>query len=275
MYSPLRLAGKYFRYYLTAANGKGHGVHSPFVFDFVTHVLNDRRIYAEYAPIEMLRSRLSGDTGVLPIEDLGAGSVSGAGTQRRVLDIVRRSAKPQRLGRLLFRIARHYRPGVMVELGTSLGLSTAYLAAGAGLDRAEGEAGAPGSRLYTIEGSAALAEAAAGNLRSLGLDARIVTGNFDDELAPLLQTIPPVDLAFIDGNHRYEPTMRYFESLFAHASPGAVLIFDDIYWSGEMERAWEDIRRDPRVMLTIDLFFLGFVFIREEFRVKQDFTIRF
>lgn len=264
MYPPLTLAGKYLHYYLTAANGKGHGIHSPFAFDFVTKVLNDRRQYPEYVPIEALHDRLSRDGRVLDVQDLGAGSVSGAGVQRRVRDIVRRSAKPRRLGRLLFRMARHFRPATILELGTSLGLSSAYLAAGA-----------PGARLYTIEGAAALAAAAGDHLRSLGLDARIVTGDFDEELGPLVQSTGPVDLAFIDGNHRYEPTVRYFETILGHASGRAALVFDDIHWSAEMERAWTVIRQDPRVYLTIDLFFMGFVFIREEFKVKQDFVIRF
>ena len=264
MYSSLRLAGKYLRYYLTAANGRGHGIHSPSVFDFVTRVLNDRRAYSEYGPIETLRDRLSGDSSVLVVEDMGAGSVSGAGQRRSIRDIVRRSAKSRRLGRLLFRVARHYRPATILELGTSLGLSSAYLAAGA-----------PSARVYSIEGAAALAAAAGDHLRSLGLEARIVAGNFDDELGPLLASMAPVDLAFIDGNHRYEPTMRYFEAILGHVSRTAVVVFDDIHWSAEMERAWNEIRRDPRVMMTIDLFFLGFVFIRDEFKVKQDFTIRF
>lgn len=264
MYSPLRLAGNYLYYFLTAASGKGHGIHSPFVFDLVTAVLNDRRPYPEYGPVETLHGRLRSDTSLMKIEDMGAGSASGADSTRSIRDIVRYSAKPSRLGRLLFRIARHYRPSTILELGTSLGLSTIRLAAGA-----------PGARVYTMEGAAALAAAAGENLRSLGLDARIVIGNFDDELAPLLGGIGSVDLAFIDGNHRYEPTMRYFEAVFRHASSSAVLIFDDIHWSAEMEKAWEAIRKDSRVLLTVDLFFIGFVFIREEFKAKQDFTIRF
>jgi predicted O-methyltransferase YrrM len=264
MYSPLRLAGKYLHYYFTAANGKGHGIHSPFVYDFVKNVLNDGREYAEIATIETLRNRLGNDHRVLAVEDMGAGSGTGAGVQRRVMDIVRRSAKPRRLGQLLFRMARHYRPATILELGTSLGLSAGYLAAGA-----------KGARLYTIEGSAALAAAAGDNLRSLGLDARIITGNFDDELEPLLRKMAPVDMAFIDGNHRYEPTLRYFDMIMSHVSGSAALVFDDIHWSEEMERAWEHIRSDTRIMMTVDLFFLGFVFIRKEFKIKQDFVIRF
>jgi predicted O-methyltransferase YrrM len=264
MYSPFRLAGKYLRYYLSASNGKGHSIHSPFVFEFVTKILHDQRGNREYAPIEALRERLRRDPTLLVVEDMGAGSASPASSTRRIRDIVRYSAKPPRLGQLLFRVARHYQPSTILELGTSLGLSTAYLAAGS-----------PGSNLYTIEGACPLAAVADAHLHSLQLDAKIITGNFDNELIPLLDRLPPIDLAFIDGNHRYDPTLRYFEAILRHCSRSAVLIFDDIHWSAEMEKAWAAIKNDPRIYLTIDLFFLGFVFIREEFKVKQDFTIRF
>ncbi len=103
----------------------------------------------------------------------------------------------------------------------------------------------------------------------------VVTGNFDVVLEPLVERVGPVDLAFVDGNHRYEPTLRYFDILMRHSGRQAMLIFDDIHWSADMERAWVQIKADPRVMMTIDLFFFGLVVIRDEFKVKQDFTIRF
>jgi predicted O-methyltransferase YrrM len=273
MYSRLRLTEKYLRYYLTAANGKGHGVHSPFVYDLVRNVLCDRTHYAPYARIEELRRHLLKDDGGVKVEDMGAGSVwsegsagpSGGPRVRTVASIARHAAKPARMGQLLFRLARYYRPAVVVELGTSVGLSAAYLAAGH-----------PNGKVWTIEGSAALAERAAGHLSGLGLDnVNVVTGNFDAVLRPLMAGTGPADLAFVDGNHRYEPTLRYFDILFNHAGRSAILIFDDIHWSAEMENAWAEIKADPRVMMTIDLFFLGLVVLREEFKVKQDFTIRF
>ncbi|HEV3413731.1 MAG TPA: class I SAM-dependent methyltransferase [Puia sp.] len=302
MYSRLRLAYNYLGYYLTAANGKGHGMHSPFVYDFVRNVLCDGTSYAAYTAIEELRKQLLKDEGVLEVEDMGAGSVRGEGVAgtggsgrerpgggarvrvRRVADIARYAAKPARLGQLLFRLANYYRPGVMVELGTSLGLSAAYLASGAA-----------GAKIWTIEGSEAVAKRAAENLSGLGLTAafagassgkgvkafvagkgvEVVTGNFDIVLAPLLEKVGPVDLAFVDGNHRYEPTLRYFDLLFRHSGPSAMLIFDDIHWSAEMEQAWAQIKADQRVMMTIDLFFFGLVVLRDDFKVKQDFTIRF
>jgi predicted O-methyltransferase YrrM len=275
MYSRLRLAEKYLRYYFTAANGSGHGIHSPFVYDLVRSVLCDKSADSAFAAIEGLRRRLLRNDGVLEVEDMGAGSVNGTLRMRRVGEIARNAAKPARLGQLLFRLARYYRPSVVVELGTSLGLSTAYLAAGAG----EGARGVPGAvipSVWTIEGSAAIAERASGNLRELGLDGvEVVIGNFDVVLASLLERTGPVELAFVDGNHRCEPTLRYFDTLMRHSGRASMLIFDDIHWSADMERAWAEIKADPRVMLTIDLFFLGLVVRRDEFKVKQDFTIRF
>jgi predicted O-methyltransferase YrrM len=274
MYSHLRLAQKYLHYYLTASNGKGHGIHSPFVFDLVRKVLMDDSHFPDYAPIENLRHQLQRDRTLLEIEDLGAGSAIKAARQRNmediarqrsIADIARQAAKPRKLGQLLFRIARYYQPGTILELGTSLGLSTAYLAAGA-----------PDASVWTIEGAEAVAAVARRNFHSLGLKkVNEVTGNFDQVLVTVLDKAGPVDLAFVDGNHRLEPTLRYFESLIGRASRCSLLIFDDIHWSEEMEAAWASIKKDARVYLTVDLFFIGLVFLREEFKVKQEFVIRF
>jgi predicted O-methyltransferase YrrM len=103
----------------------------------------------------------------------------------------------------------------------------------------------------------------------------VLTGSFDEQLPALLPRIPPIDLAFIDGNHRLEPTLHYFNTLLPRLSSASALIFDDIHWSAEMEAAWTAIKSDPRVWLTIDIFFLGFVVFRADFKVKQDFVIRF
>ncbi|HVU58091.1 MAG TPA: class I SAM-dependent methyltransferase [Puia sp.] len=281
MYSRLQIARKYIRYYLTARNGKGHGVHSPFVYDFIRNVLNDRRRPAVWEAIEALRARLLKDAAWLEVEDMGAGSSVAKGRRRQVREIARHAAKPAKLGQLLYRIARYYGCGRIVELGTSLGISTAYLASGeTGIggdltgDRGMMR-GADSVRVWTIEGAAAVAAVAARNFRELGLEnIALVVGNFDERLEGVLDHAGPVDLAFIDGNHRLGPTLRYFHQIMERCAPRAMLIFDDVHWSEEMEKAWEEIQRDPRVYVTIDLFFIGLVVLREEFKVKQHFTIR-
>ena len=265
MYSSFQLAQKYCRYFLTASNGKGHGIHSPFVYDFVRNVLNDRRDYPAYARVESLRQELLRDRTLLEIEDLGAGSALQATRRRSVADLARHAAKSRRLGQLLFRIARYYQPRSILELGTSLGLSTAYFAL------ANEEA-----RVLTIEGAGSVAAVAEKNFRALDLkNVEGAVGNFDDVLPDALDRLGAPELVFVDGNHRLDPTLYYFDWLINRSSPSSILIFDDIHWSTEMEEAWKTIREDPRVMLTIDLFFFGLVITRDSFKIKQDFVIRF
>jgi hypothetical protein len=100
-------------------------------------------------------------------------------------------------------------------------------------------------------------------------------GNFDTVLPEVLCAIDTVDLAYVDGNHRLQPTLNYLEQLLQKKSATSIFVFDDIHWSAEMETAWQTIQQHPEVRYTIDLFFLGIVFFRPEFKVKQHFTIRF
>jgi len=264
MTATLTLTLKYLHYWLKSSNGRGHGIHSPFVFDFVQKVLNDTRQYPQYDTVEALRMRLLADQTPVPYEDYGAGSVQGPGS-RSVSSITRNAAKNAKFGQLLFRIVSYYRPQYILELGTSLGISTAYLASAG-----------KGSVVVTGEGNYAVASMAKNNMNSLGLhQVRIVTGNFDNTLPEMISAIPQVDLAFIDGNHRKKPTLNYFHQLLKKTTRSSILIFDDIHWSSEMESAWEEIREHAAVTLSIDLFFIGIVFFRPEFKVKQHFRIRF
>ncbi|THU39880.1 class I SAM-dependent methyltransferase [Niastella caeni] len=265
MFSSWQLIKKYADYYLTASNGKGHGIHSPFVYDFVRHVLIDKRNFYAYGQVEALRRKLLQNETVLEVEDFGAGSTISKTNQRSIASIARHAAKSKKMAQLLFRIVNYYQPETILELGTSLGISTAYMAMAN-----------PQARIITAEGSTAISEQAKINFQSLQLSTiEQVTGNFDDTLPGILTTLPKLDLAFIDGNHRYEPTVGYFNQLLPSLHAKSVVIFDDIHWSADMERAWNAIRENSAVHLSIDLFFIGLVFFSDQFKVKQHFTIRF
>jgi predicted O-methyltransferase YrrM len=265
LYAAPRLAVKYIHYYLTAANGKGHGIHSPFVYDFIVHVLNDKKKYAQYKTIESRRKHLLKDNRLLQVEDFGAGPVKGYQKQRTIEAIAKSALKPPKLAQLLFRIIQYYKPAAMIELGTSLGMTATYLAMGN-----------PSGKLVTCEGSVSIAAVAKENFYSLQIpNIEIATGNFDDSLPLVLNKLGSIDFAFVDGNHRAAPTLHYFEQLLQKTNRPAILIFDDIHWSAGMESAWRQIKNHPVVMLTIDLFFLGIVFLNPDFKVKQDFVIRF
>ena len=122
MFSRFKLAKKYLHYYLTASNGKGHGIHSPFVFDFVKNVLNDKQIYPEYKSIEGLRKKMLKDSTIIEVEDFGAGS-SVIKTNKRVVSAMAASSlKPKKYAQLLYRIVKYYKPKTIVELGIFFGL---------------------------------------------------------------------------------------------------------------------------------------------------------
>lgn len=265
MYSPLQLGLKYIHYYATASNGKGHGVHSPFVFSFITKVLNDKRHFYAYESIESVRQLLLLENKQILIEEFGAGSRVNKTRLRSIHEIASSSLKPKKFGQLLFRMADVFSPKNILELGTSLGITTAYLAAAN-----------PTATIVTLEGSIEIAEIARANFERLNLhNVQQVIGNFDDTLSTTLSTFDKVDMVFIDGNHRYEPTVRYFHQLLPLTNEYSILIFDDIHWSHEMEMAWEEIIHDPSVTLTIDLFFIGLVFFRKENKATEHFKIRF
>lgn len=265
MYSNWQLVIKYIQYYLSSSNGRGHGTHSPFIFHFINKILNDSRSYPAYKIVESLRDRLLKDRALVEVNDWGAGSSTQRTGKRSIAGIAKNSAKPRKFGQLLYRIVKEYQPRQVLELGTSLGITTSYLALGNNK-----------ATITSLEGAPEVAALAAKNFQQLGLEnTTIVEGNFDQTLGPVLSNMQWVDLAFIDGNHRQEPTERYFSELLPKLNNDSVLIFDDIHWSQEMEQAWQTIREHPEVRCSIDLFHIGLVFFRQEFKEKQHFRIRF
>src|ERR1035437_3856049 len=228
----------------------------------VNEVIYKKGSYYAYEKIEQLRRKLLVSLKQIEVTDFGTGR-SG---KRTISEIAERSLKSAKYGQLLFRLAYHFKPSTILELGTSLGISTAYLASAN-----------PNAKVITIEGCPNIASEAKNNFEILGLNnIKSVVGNFDEILPAVLCQLPIADcqLVFFDGNHRKKPTLKYFTKCLEHAGNDSVFIFGDIHWSDEMEEAWEEIKSHSQVTVTIDLFFLGLVFFRKE-QAKEDFIIRF
>ena len=265
MYSKFQLAGKYIKYYISASNGKGHGIHSPFLFKFIKFVLNDRRHYEVYDSAEAIRAQLLKNQVIIEVEDFGAGSAVIKTKNRKASDIAASSLKTKKFSRLLFRMVRYYKTENVLELGTCLGVTTAYLASADN-----------NPSVTTMEGSVNIAAVAQQNFAQLKLkNINIITGDFEKTLEPFLQSSEKIDFAFLDGNHRKIPTIKYFKQILAASHEHTILVFDDIHWSEEMEEAWSEIKLHNAITLSIDLFFIGIVFLRKDFKAKQHFTIRF
>ena len=260
----LFLIKEYIKYYFSANRG-GHGVHSPFVFDFVETILEDKRPFYAFDEIKRYRKILHNEDAILTIEDFGAGSYKNNNLQRKVSDISKTAGRTEKFGKILFRMVDKYQFENIVELGTSLGIATSYLA------KANQKA-----NVTTIEGSPEIAMRATKTFDFLKLkNIHQVTGNFDTILAPTLAQLKKVDLFFIDGNHREEPTIQYYNQVKPYLNEHSMVIFDDIHWSEGMLRAWEIIKKDSAVTLSIDLFFIGIVLFKKDIKEKQHFILKY
>lgn len=251
-----------FRYFFTAQNE--HGLHSPFVFDLYLNTIKKDAPQPSFESIEALRAQLLQSRDTLKITDLGAGSKVNSSPIREVRDIAQNSKKSARLGRLFYRLVQRFDYLTVFDLGTSLGMTTLYLAS------AKQEAA-----VYTFEGCPETAKLAQRNFEQFkGLaPIKVIVGNLDETLTAQAAAVPAIDFAFFDANHRYEPTVRYFETCLTKAHENSLFVFDDIHWSPEMEAAWAYITNHPSVSVTIDLFSVGLVFFRKK-QPKQNFVLR-
>lgn len=251
---------QFFRFYRLALTR--YRVHSPFVFELAETLLEDRRWYYAFDDIEELRRKMTESRVVLDVLDYGAAE-SGTPLLRQVplRRLARVPASSPEQGRKLFRLVQWLKPGRILELGTSTGIGTLYLAAAASRQ----------AKIISLEGSEACVQVARVNLGVLNLQqkAKILSGPFRETLAPALRELGQADLVFFDGHHREDATLAYFEQCLSCAHDQTVLVFDDIYWSPEMTAAWEKVCRHPRVTLSVDCFALGFVFLNPDFKSKQ------
>ena len=265
MYSTPKLLIKYLQYYFKASNSKGHGVHSPFVFKFIKEVLNKNEATIFTNSIESYRAQLLANKELIEVWDRGAGSRKTNNKKRTISAIAKTALKPKKYSQLLGCLVAYFHPVNVLEMGTSLGITASYLATAN-----------PSAKVVTMEGAPSVAKVARDTFDKLGINnIEIIEGDFDDSLSTYLNRINPVGFAYVDGNHKYEPTIRYFNALKAKSDEASILVFDDIHWSDEMEKAWTQIKNDEAVTLTIDLFFIGLVFFRKAQKEKENFIIHY
>ncbi len=255
-----RLIAKGIKYYLTLPHNTGHGIHSPFLFRLINEVFSKDIDYDVFRKIENYRQQLIWSNEKLLVSELGARSSSRSG-YKKIKNIAQKESTPHHYGRLLYNLAREFEPENMLELGTCLGIGTLYLALGN-----------PSGKVFSIEGSAEKASLASSMLQKEAPNTEIFIGNFDEQLPKVLQAAGKIDLAFIDGNHKKESTLKYFNDILEYSHDNTVFVFDDINWSPGMMEAWHEIQNYPKTRVCLDLFRMGIVLLSPKLQ-KENFTI--
>lgn len=242
------------------AKRKGHGIHSPFAYTLCEEVFYNTDSFYDFKLLNQIRSNLFNNENLLEVTDLGAGSKTFNGKQRKIKDIAEKGISSRKQSEILYRLVNYLKCQTCVELGTSLGLNTLYLAMAN-----------KSANIITLEGSTALVAIAKRLAEKNKLNnIQFIEGHFDQTFPNLLAQIDKLDLLYADGNHTYEATINYFELALEKKNRDSVFIFDDIYWSQGMTRAWEEIKKHPEVTLSIDTFYMGLVFFKEEIKEKRE-----
>ena len=257
------LSYSYLHYLVSAKTA--HHLHSPFLYELYTQVILNNDNYYAYSKMSSVRQELMQNQSVLNVTDLGAGSKVFLSNKRSVSDIAKHGMTKPKYAMLLFRLVEHFQCKNILELGTSLGLTTMYLAAPN-----------PESVVLSFEGSSDLCNVANEQIRRRGFNnVEIIPGNFDVTFQDRVSQLNQIDFLFLDGNHRKEPTLRYFECALKKKHADSVFVFDDIHWSKEMYSAWTEVKNHSEVTLSIDLFQFGIVFFRKENKIKENVVLRF
>ncbi len=245
------IASRFLKFYTQATTV--YNIHSPFVYQFVINVLEDNRIYYAFQAIEELRQLLKQNKTKIQVTDFGAGSHVNNNKERSISSIVNSAVTDARNGQILFKVIHHFKPKTILEIGTSLGITTLYQAKA--LQK---------SRVITLEGCPNIATVAKQNFEVLeASNIDLIVGEFSATLPKVIQKSNTLDYVFFDGNHQKAATLSYFSQCLEIAHEHSVFVFDDIHWSEDMEAAWYEIQNHPNVTLTIDLFFMGFVFFKK------------
>jgi predicted O-methyltransferase YrrM len=244
----------YLKWFSKARHWKGFGIHSPFAYSFVKDVIYDNFRYPEYAKVNSITKQIKKE-----IKDAHITSPNKTSYVDALKIGVRRKER-----RLLFRIVKAFKLPKIIELGTGAGFSTSSMA----LANEK-------SNIVTLDNNSDL-QCVVKKVFEKELDTTttFITQSFDEVLEDILQQEGLHGMVFVDGNHKKEATINYFETIMKHATPETIIAFHDIHWPEEMNDAWNYIKKDARVKITFDLFNIGIIFFNPGLQ-KQDYNVIF
>lgn len=176
---------------------------------------------------------------VIEFEENGAGSKK-LTAERKISDIYRKSRTRPFFGKVIHQLAQANCCKNALELGTSLGMGTRYLALAC-------------EHVITIEGCSQTFKLAEQHFAAISLkNVELNLALFDNYLFDSKS----FDLAYIDGNHQGKALLKYAEILL-QKNPNCLIICDDIRWSKDMKKAFTKLK--AYTDYSLDLYQIGIV----------------
>ncbi|WMN06869.1 class I SAM-dependent methyltransferase [Marivirga arenosa] len=239
-----------------------HSLHSPFFYNFYLKLIKSNQKHLDWSSIEVKRQELLNNSQEIEIFDLGAGSKVQNSSKRRISSIAKHSLSSSKFSQFLFQLIQFFDFQQIIELGTSLGINTSYLASANNqsiVDSFEADPNALKIAKYVNQ-----------NFENINFH----EGNIDNTLPELLNNLTEIDLVYADANHTYEATTRYFNLIAPKLYAASIYILDDIHWSSGMNKAWNELKKHDMVSASIDLFDAGLLFFNPELN-QQHYILKF
>jgi predicted O-methyltransferase YrrM len=247
-------------------SGNRYRIHSPFLYSLINDVVRQDKPVDGGERIERIREECLRSREIIQKTDYGTNgkSLEGITYDITIRKIASASLTPSRIARRLSRLASYLKAQRILEIGASLGITTSHLAMSN-----------PGARIITLEGCPSLSRIARDHFARLGLaNIELMEGRFEDTLGAALQSLGNADMVYIDGNHRKEALLEYFDLCLNYIGNNTVIICDDIHASKGMEEAWSEIIKRKGVTVSLDFFHSGWVFFRKE-SSREHFRLRY
>jgi predicted O-methyltransferase YrrM len=147
----------------------------------------------------------------------------------------------QRVGRFYSWLAAARRNPTIIEIGTAFGVSGMFWLAGIG----EGH-------LFTFEPNQDWAALARDNLAAISSNFTLTVDTFESA-GPLVVPTGAADIAFIDAIHTGDFVRAQLRILLPLMKPGGLILLDDIGFSPDMARCWQEISADASLVAAAEI----------------------
>ncbi len=234
-----------------------HGVHSPFVYDFMKNATGINIKEQHQEEILQCISNVNSNKKEIIVQDYGAKSKKLKG-KRSVREIFKTSSSYGKNALLLYRISNYFKPKRILELGTSIGIGSLHL-----------HLGCPSAHITSVEGCQETFNLAKQNLESTNIE--LMNSTFYDYIKSLNEE--SFDLIFIDGHHDGEALKYYLKLLSDYIHNDTIIVLDDIRWSKSMFNAWNKIKLEKKYHLSMDFFRMGVLMKRPQ-QEKEHFILK-
>lgn len=239
-----------------------YSVHSPFVFNLITKVIEERNPFYRFEEIELIRKRLLQDNRPVTRHDPRG---KGKQTETTVSGIVRREAVTAKKGALLFRLANHFKPKTMLLAGSSTGLSTLYLTSYA--------AGLKCVSFEPLREFAAISQWVYGEAARTSIEQH--TGEVNSgQLTECLNTMKTLDLVFFNSRDEQIDVLQLFNACLPYSTDHTLFIIDGINKTKRTRAVWNELTGRQEVTVSIDLRTSGLVFLNGKLH-KRNYKIHF